>query len=669
MKSQTKTNQKRIDENTLLKQRIQELERLEAGRKWTEAALQVKDWAIESAINAIAISDLEGNLNYVNPAFLKLWGYSAQADVLGKSAVGFWQMGENAAEVMEALRARGGWSGEMVAKSRDGSLFGVQVAASMVMNAAGESICMLASFADTTERKRAEEELRKSQEQLRDAHRLAHIGIWNWIVDTDTVTWTEELYRIAGLDPMIPAPTYAEHRNIYAPESWDRLKAAAEKSLRTGAPYQLELELIRPDGTTRWVNAFGGTTYDNHGLVTGLHGTLQDITERKRAEEAKAKLENQRQQTQKMESLGILAGGIAHDFNNLMAIVQGYIDLALIELSPDHVSRQRLLAAMKSVEQTKDLTSRLITFSRVGGPHGEIYDVAEIIRDAARRIVKGTEVRVKIDFMENLWPVEADELQMKQVFYNLTTNAVEAMPQGGNLTIQAENALMPAREVLGLKEGPYLKITFTDEGIGIPEEHLSKIFDPYFTTKGMAAQKGLGLGLAVCYSVLKKHGGHITVKSQPEKGSSFILYLPAREDLAKRKEVKKTSSTGTVRVLIMDDEHHIRAIERVYLEQMGHEVTDVKDGQEAIDAYRKALRSGMPFDLVMLDLTVRRGLGGQLTMERLLKIDPAIKAIIASGFVDDPVIENYADYGFQGALRKPFKGEEMKSLVEEILHG
>ena len=139
---------------------------------------------------------------------------------------------------------------------------------------------------DITERKQAEEALRKSQEQLRDAHRLAHIGVWNWIAETDTVTWTEELYRIAGLDPMLPAPTYAEHPNIYAPESWDLLKVAVEKALETGEPYQLELELIRPDGTTRWVNAFGGATYDNHGRVTGLHGTVQDITERKQAEEA-----------------------------------------------------------------------------------------------------------------------------------------------------------------------------------------------------------------------------------------------------------------------------------------------------------------------------------------------------------------------------------------------
>jgi len=229
---------------------------------------------------------------------------------------------------------------------------------------------------------------------------------------------------------------------------------------------------------------------------------------------------------------------------------------------------------------------------------------------------------------------------------------------------------------LDLKGGSYLKITFADEGIGIPGEHLSKIFDPYFTTKEMGARNGMGLGLTVCYSVLKNHDGHITVNSQPGKGASFVFYLPARMALAADpakvttgKEVKKTLSTGIVRVLIMDDEHHIRLIERAYLERLGYEVTDVKDGQEAIDTYREALQSGKPFDLVMLDLTVRHGLGGKLAMEGLLKIDPSIKAIIASGYVDDPVIENYNAYDFQGALTKPFKIEEMKYLVEKILHG
>jgi len=407
-----------------------------------------------------------------------------------------------------------------------------------------------------------------------------------------------------------------------------------------------------------WKNS----TLRHDGKVVGTISFGMDITSRKKDEAELLR-------AHKLESLGVLAGGIAHDFNNLMAIVQGYIDLAIMDLPPDHVSRKRLLTAMRSVEQTKDLTSRLITFSRGGDPVREIFDLTEIIRDAVHRTVKGTEVRVKFAFVEDLWLAEVDELQMKQCFCNLTQNALEAMPQGGELAIQAENALVTAGDVPDLREGSYLKVTFADEGIGIPEEHLLKVFDPYFTTKGMGAQKGLGLGLAVCYSVLKKHGGHITVSSQLGKGASFVLYLPAQANPAKEKDVKKRLSTGAVRVLIMDDESHIRMIMRAYLERLGCKVTDVEDGQEAIDTYKLALHSNNPFELVILDLTVRQGLGGQLAMERLLKIDPGIRAIIASGYIDDPVIKNFADYGFRGALKKPFKGKEMKSLVEKILHG
>jgi CheY-like chemotaxis protein len=339
-----------------------------------------------------------------------------------------------------------------------------------------------------------------------------------------------------------------------------------------------------------------------------------------------------------------------------------------MDLPPGHVSRQRLQAAIRGVDQTRELTSRLITFSRGGGPLKEMADVTKILRDAVRKTVKDTEVKAKFDFREDIWQAEVDDLQIIQCFYNLTRNAVEAMPQGGNLTVQAENALMQAGEVPEMEEGSYLKITFADEGGGIPEELQAKIFDPYFTTKKMGAQHGLGLGLAVCYSVIKQHGGHITAQSSAGKGAAFILYLPVRAEMTIKKEVKAPAATGTVRVLIMDDEPQIREIERIYLERWGYEVTEAKDGQEAIDAYKEAFDAGSPFDLVMLDLTVHQGMGGQMAMTHLLKINPAIKAIVASGYVTDPVMEDYSNYGFRGAMKKPFQREEMKFLVEKILN-
>jgi PAS domain S-box-containing protein len=522
----------------------------------------------------------------------------------------------------------------------------------------GFPVKMIGTHRNITAHKKAEEKLKESENKYRDLAELLPQAIFEADLD-GKLTFVNKI-GVEMFNYPLDDRTAKNVFNMIAPQDRDIVTKRVVEIMGGKHVLGNELMAIRKDGTQFPVIIYASPIL-REDRVVGMRGTLIDITERKRMEEELLRV-------QKLESLGVLAGGIAHDFNNLMAIVQGYIDLALMDMPSDHVSRKRLQTAMRSIDQARDLTSRLITFSRGGGPLREPCDVAEIIRDAVQRTVKGTEVRITFDFMEDPWPTEADELQMKQVFYNLTKNAVEAMQEGGNLTIQAENVLIPAGEVPDLKEGSYLKIIFTDEGVGIPEAHLPKVFDPYFTTKKMGAQKGLGLGLAVCYSVLKNHDGYITVKSRQGKGASFVFYLPARPDLAKGKEVKKALSSGTVRVLIMDDEPHIRVIERAYLERMGYEVTDVRDGQEAIDTYRNALQSGTPFDLVMLDLTVRQGMGGQMAMERLLKIDPSIKAIIASGYVDDPVIKNYGDYGFLGAITKPFEREAMKYLVEKIQH-
>ena len=283
--------------------------------------------------------------------------------------------------------------------------------------------------------------------------------------------------------------------------------------------------MLKKDGKTFWARLEATAVKDADG-VPAYRTVISDITLRKQ-------MEADLLCAQKLESLGVLAGGIAHDFNNLMAAVQGYIGLALIALPAGHGVCEKLHNAMHSIDQTKDLTSKLITFSGGGGSHKEIFDVAKILRDAVQSKTKETEVQITFDLMENLWKAEVDELQLRQCFYNLTTNAVEAMPKGGKLKIEAENVLMPASEVIDLKAGYYLKIKFADKGTGIAEGLLPRIFDPYFTTKEMGAQKGAGLGLAVCYSVLENHNGHIAVESSPEKGAAFVLYLPALPDLAK----------------------------------------------------------------------------------------------------------------------------------------
>jgi len=612
---------------------------------------------VESVGDVIFEVDHQGMVRYFSPIGKDIWGYD-QEDITGKNFMELIHPDDRNMLIKRFEELSAGVEKPTVyrIKNKAGEFRWVRTKAKPKTEN-GKFVGAIGTLIDVSDQKRMEEALRESEDLFRSLIDYMHDAMIILAWDGSILFANREAARIIeyGQPEELVGHNMVEYIH---PDSLQKALEDLEAVKADKMGFLSEYQLRSVTGRHIWVESIGGKIIFRRS--TANLACIRDITDRKRMEEELLR-------AHKLESLGVLAGGIAHDFNNLMAIVQGYIDLAIMDLPPGHVSRQRLLTALGSIDQTKDLTSRLITFSRGGGPLREFFDVTEIIRDKVHRMTKGTEVRPTFDFMENLWPAEIDELQMKQCFLNLTDNAVESMPEGGILVIKAENVLVPAGEVLDLKEGCYLKITFTDDGIGIQEEHLSKIFDPYFTTKKIASQKGLGLGLSVCYSILRKHDGCITVKSQPGKGTSFILYLPARADLAKQKDFKKGLSTGKVRVLIMDDEPHIRVIMRVYLEQLGYEVTDVKDGQEGIDAYIKALSSGTRFDLAIMDLTVPQGLGGRLTMKRLLKIDPSIKAIIASGYVDDPVIENFTDYGFLGALKKPFKRLEMKYLVEKIL--
>lgn len=660
MQYPSRTNQELLAETTIVSHKIKELEHSEAERRRTEEALlkekAFSDRLLDAPQDTVFLFELvTGKPLKWNKRFAEVSGYSDEEIAGMKVPDDFYNKEDlqRAKDAMTILLFDNHRNVEMSLVTKQGAYIPFEYSATAIKTLDGKPL-ILTIGRDITERRRAEEALRVSESRARAMlqaipdmmFRLNSQGIF---LDYKTDT--------RDLDVQSEQPVIGKyHRDIFTPEFVDLIDRQLRTTLKTRRLQSFEYRLTTSDQGVR--------DYEARMVASGadeVTAIVRDITEQKWAEEELLR-------AKKLEALSVLAGGIAHDFNNLMMVVQGYIDLVLMDTPSDHVSHQRLLAAMKSVEQTKELTSRLITFSRGGGPIMELCDVREIIRDSVHRTVKGSKVRVKFDFMENLWSTEIDILQMKQCFYNLSTNAVEAMPQGGTLTIQAENMVILTGTVLPLKEGSYLKITFNDEGAGIPQEHLLKVFDPYFTTKGMGAQKGMGLGLAVCYSVLKKHNGHISVESQPGQGASFALYLPVRVVQAATKEVIRTMSPGTGKVLIMDDEPQIRDLERAYLEGLGYAVTDTKDGQEAVDAYREALASGAPFDLVLLDLTVRQGLGGTLAMERLLMIDPGVRAIIASGYVDEPVLENYGNYGFLGALKKPFKGEEIRKIVETILH-
>ena len=396
---------------------------------------------------------------------------------------------------------------------------------------------------------------------------------------------------------------------------------------------------------------------------------LRDITDRMRTEEYLLR-------SQKLESVGILAGGIAHDFNNLLASVMGYIDLAEKYVKPEDKIYRYLEQAGKSCYQAAELTKRLITFSEGGAPLRKMVSVNELFRDPCDIALRGSNVRCDLSLPDDLWPVLADEGQMGQAVHHLVKNAVEAMPGGGVITVRAENRTVTEYDGLPLKEGKYIAWSVEDHGIGIHKGNLSRIFDPYFTTKDRDNTKGMGLGLAICYSVIKRHDGLITVSSEPGSVTIFTVYLPAVvSDEAvmavtkHRAAGRKTLKGDAVRkgnILVMDDEKIIRDLMKEMLDQIGYDVEVASDGDEAIALYKEAKNSGQPFSMVILDLTIRGGMGGDFTFRQFLQFDPHVNAIATSGYSNDEILMDCGRYGFKGAIPKPFTLDTLKSVLDNV---
>jgi len=388
---------------------------------------------------------------------------------------------------------------------------------------------------------------------------------------------------------------------------------------------------------------------------------LTDITDRKRSAEDRLILS-------KLESTGILAGGIAHDFNNLLTALILNLDMAKL-LAPADDEQARYLAQAKATAfLARGLTQQLLAFSKGSALNRKAIRLPGVIQDAARLALSGANVQCDFAIASDLWPVLADEGQIGQVLRNLVLNAREAMPAGGLISVRAENVVQRSSEMPELPAGGFVKVSITDRGTGISREDLPRIFDPYFSTKQRGEQKGMGLGLTICHMVLQKHGGAIAVQTVPGKGTTFDLYLPVATTPAGIDAAAQPRDPRACRkLLVMDDETSVREVFGQTLRSMGHEVELVENGQLAVGAFEMAIHGGSPFDAVFLDLTVRNGMGGWETIEALRQIDPQVKAIVMSGYPDDPIVEEHHRYGFASALVKPFSLEKLREVLAQVL--
>jgi len=367
----------------------------------------------------------------------------------------------------------------------------------------------------------------------------------------------------------------------------------------------------------------------------------------------------------KLESLSILAGGIAHDFNNLLTAILGNIALAKSCPGVGDAAIVRMDEAEKATLRARELTRQLMSFAQGNSPSVRPASVAEVIKDAASFARHGTGVACRYRLPSDLWTVAIDAGQIQQVIGNLLLNAHESMPDGGTVSIGADNITVSDSSPLPLEPGKYVAVHISDQGGGIATEHLSRIFEPYFTTK----TGGSGLGLATTRIIMQHHHGHITVDSQPGTGTTFHLYLPVSREPAPV-AMAKTASAAPSRqgnILVMDDEEVIRRLLTHILEDMGYRVDTTVHGGEAVASYRQAAAAGRPYDAVILDLTVSGGMGGREAMRQLREIDPDVRAIVSSGYCDDPVMADYGTHGFKGVVTKPYTVDELAAVLSRVL--
>ena len=418
--------------------------------------------------------------------------------------------------------------------------------------------------------------------------------------------------------------------------------------------------LASQNGAEYLIAESGAPIHDLHGRVIGAVLVFRDMTERQKIEEELVKAD-------RLESIGALAGGIAHDFNNILTAIMGNISLASMYAKEDEQIAKRLDNAERAALRAQDLTQQLLTFSKGGDPLKRLSSIRDLIQEAVDFSMRGSNVRCELALDASLWSADVDAGQISQVLHNLIINANQAMPNGGVLAVRAENAIVDDRSpeaLVALKPGPYVKISIADEGCGIAEEQLQKIFDPYFTTK----EEGNGLGLFTSYSIIKKHDGHIDVASIVDVGTTFNLYLPASEQLCDDAAAKTTRSTaGSGKILVMENEEEVCDVIEAILQHYGYDVVFAADGVEAIAAYRQAREHGSPFDAIIMDLTIPGGMGGKEAIERLRAFDPQVKAIVASGYANDPAMLDYGAHGFAACIAKPYHTDILRQTLQEVI--
>ncbi|MBA4372787.1 MAG: hypothetical protein C0402_07965 [Thermodesulfovibrio sp.] len=636
-------------------------------RKQAEAAVKASEKMLQTIIDTepacVKLLDRNANLISMNRAGLDMIQVDSLDQVKGQCVRPLIAAGYQQPFMELTSRVFQGGTGTLLFEiiGMKGRHLWLETHAVPLRNEKEEIFALLGVTRDVTERKAAEEKIRQSEEFVRSILDTVDEGFI--VIDPDyRILTANKAYcsQVGGSDEtVLGRHCYEVSHHLNQPCYKEGEECAVRQVFESGRSHSALHRHKDAAGNILYVETKAFPIKDEAGRVTSVIETINNITE-------KYLLEEERLKTQKLESIGTLAGGIAHDFNNLLQGVFGYISMAKMAIDQKEKSLAMLEQAEEALHLSVNLTTQLLTFSKGGKPVKKRISLNPVIENAAKFALSGSPIGYEMELAPDLWQVEADAGQLAQVIQNIVLNAKEAMAGSGTVHISAANVDGLATAPLSLSaERGFVRIDIRDTGTGIAGQNLAKIFDPYFTTK----HRGSGLGLATSYSIIMNHGGEIRVKSELNKGSTFTLYLPAVA-AGEPEEGPVTVATPEAkkgRILLMDDEDLVRKVAAEMIAALGHKVERAKDGSQAIEMFRQAGESGEPFDLLILDLTIKGGIGGEEAIREILEIDPKAKAVVSSGYADNPVAAHYRDFGFVAFLNKPYKLSELKECLDKAL--
>jgi two-component system cell cycle sensor histidine kinase/response regulator CckA len=638
-----------------------ESKKMHGERRHADEQLRIQSQALAAAANGILITDKQGNIVWANPAFTELTGYELH-EIRGKNPRFLKSKQHQPAfyeELWRAILSGKVWKGEIVNRRKDGTLYMAEQTITPVRDATGDVLRFVAIQQDIGERKRTEESLRETNEQLQSLVRAAPLGIIILSLEARVLQWNPAAERIFGWSEAEvvghPLPTVpADERKAF--------DKTLESDWKGHPQSNFKARRLRKDGTLVDVSLWTAPLRDRQGRIVASLRLLADMSEHIR-------LEEQFRQAQKMEAVGRLAGGVAHDFNNILTVIEGFCDVALEGVRQGDPVVSDLAEIKKASDRAASLTRQLLALSRRQILSPKVLDLNSLIREMEKmlRRILGEDVDLRIALQEHLSPIEADPGQLEQILLNLAVNARDAMPGGGQLIIETKDATLdPAYAQLHLDAipGDYVMLAVSDSGIGMDEATKSHLFEPFFTTK--AEGKGTGLGLATVYGIVKQSRGTIAVYSEPGRGTCCKIYFPRYESsgVAKKPEPARPAVVGgSETILLAEDEETLRGLAERVLVKSGYRVLSAGDGAEAMKLVE--IHDG-PIHLLLTDVVMPKA-GGRQVAEMAARKFPEIKVLYISGYTDDAVVLNGVIDAEVAFLQKPFSPDALVRKVRGVL--